>query len=247
MALDYSKLSDEELEAIANDDYSKLSDNTLRRLSRDPGAQTVPPSEPDINVLPQVASGVKAALPEVAGMAQQVRGLNAVKGATANIRDALKVGSMLSNMPMDEYMQKPITNTAKLANAYVAGHPYTQAVGNVARGAGKIGGALVRGALAPESAVLMPYQMAAYEQEKIRVNPDAPGLEYNPYAQTVRGEAATQSRAGAANQMRTVANMPYGNVSPQERAILDQDRQMKEAIRKKALERVMGPVAPGPM
>jgi hypothetical protein len=33
MAIDFSKLSDEELEAIANDDYSKLSEATLRMLS----------------------------------------------------------------------------------------------------------------------------------------------------------------------------------------------------------------------
>ena len=33
MAIDYSKLSDEELEAIANNDYSKLSDATLAMLS----------------------------------------------------------------------------------------------------------------------------------------------------------------------------------------------------------------------
>jgi hypothetical protein len=89
--------------------------------------------------------------------------------------------------------------------------------------------------------------MAAYEQEKIRANPNAPGLEYNPYAQTVRGQAATQGSAGAANQMRTVANMPYGNVNAQERARLDEDRRMRENIRKRAYERVMGPVAPGPM
>jgi hypothetical protein len=110
----------------------------------------------------------------------------------------------------------------------------------------KAGGRGVAGALtAPESAFLMPYNMAAYEQQKIRANPTAPGLEYNPYAQTVRGEAATQGRAGAANQMRAVANMPYGNVNPQERAILEEDRMMRNNIRKKAYEKVMGPVAPG--
>jgi hypothetical protein len=87
--------------------------------------------------------------------------------------------------------------------------------------------------------------MAAYEQAKIRANPNAPGLEYNPYAQTVRGEAATQNRAGAANQMRTVANMPFGNVNAQERAILEQDALMRQNIRRKAYEKVMGPVAPG--
>jgi len=39
MALDYSKLSDEELDAIARNDYSKLSDKTLRAISNDPAAR----------------------------------------------------------------------------------------------------------------------------------------------------------------------------------------------------------------
>jgi hypothetical protein len=98
---------------------------------------------------------------------------------------------------------------------------------------------------APESAFLLPYNMAAYEQAKIRANPTAPGLEYNPYAQTVRGETQRQSRAGEANRMRALANMPYGNVTPQERAMLEQDQQMRQAVRKKAFDKVMGPVAPG--
>jgi hypothetical protein len=105
--------------------------------------------------------------------------------------------------------------------------------------------ALIAGAMAPENLFTLPYNMAAYEQAKIRQNPNAPGLEFNPYAQTVRGEAATQARAGAANQMRTVANMPYGNVTPEERAMLDEDARIRSTIRKKALEKVMGPVAPG--
>ena len=105
--------------------------------------------------------------------------------------------------------------------------------------------ALAAGAMAPENLFTLPYNMAAYEQAKIRANPNAPGLEFNPYAQTVRGEAATQNRAGAANQMRTVANQPFGNVNAQERAVLEEDRRMRENIRKKAYQKVMGPVAPG--
>jgi hypothetical protein len=74
--------------------------------------------------------------------------------------------------------------------------------------------------------------MAAYEQEKIRQNPSAPGLETNPYAQTVRGEAVTQGQAGAMNARNAVANMPFGNVTPEERMILEQDqrdRQQRQA------------------
>jgi hypothetical protein len=160
-----------------------------------------------------------------------------------------KIAGQVTPSIAGEFLRTPITSAANLTSAYVAGHPYLGQMlntplkampGAVARG---IGSAIA----APESAFLMPYNMAAYEQEKIRANPNASGLQYNPYAQTVRGEAQTQNQAGAANQMRTVANQPYGNVNARERAILEQDRLMKESIRKKAYERVAGPIAPGQM
>lgn len=166
--------------------------------------------------------------------------------------DAVKLariaGQVTPNI-MGEFLSSPIKSTKELASAYAAGHPMAGQIANMPIKA--MPGALMRGlgaaVAAPESAFLMPYQMAAYEQAKIRQNPNAPGLEYNPYAQTVRGQAATQGRAGAANQMRTVANMPYGNVTPEERAMLDEDARIRSAVRRKALEKVMGPVAPGSM
>lgn len=243
MALDYSKLTDEELEAISNDDYSKLSDRTLRQLTRDPAAQQTPTAtQPEINLLPQAVSAATSAVPEAVNTARQVGAVGAAKTATANIRDAVKVGGMLSQMPMGEFMQSPVSNTAKTVGAYVAGHPYVQAAGNIAAGARNIGGALVTGAVAPESAFLMPYQMAAYEQDKIRQDPNAPGLEYNPYAQVQRGEYATQGAAGAANTRRAVMNMPYGNVTPAEKTLLDQDKQqrMRMMMQYEAAKRVLG-------
>ena len=150
------------------------------------------------------------------------------------VQQALPAGSLVQSMPTSRAMN----------------------IGELLKAGGRgIGSALV----APESAFTLPYNMAAYEQAKIRQNPTAPGLEYNPYAQTVRGEVGsqapstlvarqqvgTQNMAGAANQMRTVANMPYGNVNSQERAMLDEDARMKNAIRKKAFQKVMGPVVPG--
>lgn len=154
-----------------------------------------------------------------------------------------------------ETLRHPLYMGKELAKAYVQGHSiygpiaqelagqtFGQAAGTLGRGALGVAGQVVA---APEAAFMYPYNMAAYEQEKIRQNPTAPGLEYNPYAQTVRGEASTQGRAGAANQMRATANMPYGNVTPQERQMLDEDMKMRNAIRKKAFEKVMGPVAPG--
>lgn len=70
MALDYSKLTDDELDAIANDDYSRLSDKTLRQLSNDPSAKQAPVSEPSPDFTPQIArTAAQAALPvaETAG------------------------------------------------------------------------------------------------------------------------------------------------------------------------------------
>jgi hypothetical protein len=158
-----------------------------------------------------------------------------------------KIAGQLTPSIVGEFLSTPIQSAKNLTSAYIAGHPYAASALNTPFKAmpGMAARAVGSAIAAPESAFLMPYQMAAYEQEKIRANPNAPGLEYNPYAQTVRGQAATQGQAGAANQMRTVANMPYGNVSAQERAMLDEDARMRQNIRKKAYEKVMGPVVPG--
>lgn len=46
MALDYSKLSEEELKAIANGDYSRLSDATLQQLAAETQAPPTAPAQP---------------------------------------------------------------------------------------------------------------------------------------------------------------------------------------------------------
>ena len=74
---------------------------------------------------------------------------------------------------------------------------------NLVRGVGSaLGGAVT----APENALMLPYNMAAYEQAKIRANPTAPEYVNNPYAMQVRGQAPTQAAAGAINQRNAVAN-----------------------------------------
>ena len=47
MALDYSKLSEKELEAIANNDYSQLSDATLQQLVDEPAPAAPPEAAPE--------------------------------------------------------------------------------------------------------------------------------------------------------------------------------------------------------
>ena len=104
-----------------------------------------------------------------------------------------------------------------------------QGLKGMAGGAMNVGKTLAQGAMAPENLLTLPYNMAAYEQAKIRANPTAPGLESNPYAQTVRGEYATQGQAGAANARNALINQQYGGLTPQEQAILKQDRQRQQA------------------
>jgi len=244
MALDYSTLSTEELEAIANNDYSKLSESTLTAIAAEP--ETKKQATADISVVPQAVSvGARLTGP---GSDIAKTAYNVGKSVVGYPIDVAKNAAAWTPRSILEVVSHPQI----AAQQYLENHPLMKSnaslasVSKDALGYAKnIGGRVLTGIAAPESAVMMPYQMAAYEQEKIRSNPNAPGLEFNPYAQVVRGEAATQGRAGAANQMRTVANQPYGNVNAQERAILDEDRRRREMIRQRAYERVMGPVAPG--
>ena len=198
------------------------------------------------NMAPQAVSAAKqlgAMAPEAMNAARQ--GVQAVANMPIQqaVRGAVDVGSMMAGHPPYATMFKAATDTA-------TGTPVKEVIGNtvnaVRQGAGalgagarNIGGALLRGAVAPESAFLMPYQMAAYEQDKIRANPNAPGLESNPYAQVQRGEYATTRQAGAANQRSAVANQRYGGLTAQEQAILDKDR-LNMQMRVQAAKRVLG-------
>lgn len=200
------------------------------------------------------ATAALKAAPGAANFAERLPG-NIVKEAMSLGKVAKDIGTEGAKTLGKQFLETPVRTAADIAKAYAQGHATlggllspiagqtaTQAAGTIGRGAlGAIGSSIT----APENAFMMPYNMAAYEQEKIRANPTAPQYQNNPYAQTVRGEAATQGRAGSANQMKAVANMPFGGVTPQERAMLEEDMRMKTAIRKKAFEKVMGPVAPG--
>lgn len=67
--MDYSKLSDEELEAISNGDYSKLSDATLQAISNQPAARPVnapiaPTESPLTTFAAKAVNAVGFGLPE---------------------------------------------------------------------------------------------------------------------------------------------------------------------------------------
>lgn len=183
-----------------------------------------------------VTQNVAAQAPVVAaGAARELMG----GPATANAREMLTVAKNATSWTPNAIMEV-VSHPVETAKAFVAGHPWANTpVKNLAGTIGRnVGGALVQGAVAPESAFMLPYQMAAYEQEKIRQNPNAPGLERNPYAMSVRSQGGpapmTQGQAGAMNQRAAVANMPYGNVTAQERAILDADRVRREQVQAQA-------------
>lgn len=278
MALDYSKLSDDELDAIANDDYSRLSDATLRALANDPSAQQSPvPLGPQaVNVvggaIKELAPAITKPIADVAGTA-----FNMAKGSVQDLGSMAKIATQITPEAVVDYLQHPIRNTfgnyvnpatgqatqtPGLIKSYIQGHPWASKLGQssiaslsgdaleYARGLGgrlptmgQIGSGMVQGAIAPENLLAVPYQMAAYEQEKIRANPTAPEYQTNPYAQAYRGEFPTQGAAGAANRRNAIASQQYGGLTPEEQDILEQDR-IDRDIRKKAAQRVLGPVAP---
>jgi len=211
MAVDYSKLSDEELEAIASNDYSKLSDATLRAIANEPTGQQQPTAASQF-AAPQ-------ALPVAKQFAQNLMG----GPATANVRDAASIAKNIGSWTPNSMMEV-ISSPVQTAKAYVAGHPFANTpVSTLAKDVGK--NVLKAGAqsiTAPEGLMMLPYTMAGYEMEKIRANPTAPEYATNPYAQTVRGEYPTMGAAGVANRRQALSTMPYGNLSPQEQEIVRQ-------------------------
>ena len=194
------------------------------------------------------ATGVDSMLTQAAAMIPGAAKAYWEGPAKGMSRDAVSLADILSNVKnMDAAeIQKLASRPMDLAKAYVQGHPWYDAVKKPLSIPGRVAGGIGRGIMgavaAPESIAMMPYAMAGYEQEKIRANPTAPGLQYNPYAQTIRGEYPTQGAAAAANQRQALINMPYGNVTPEEKAILDKNKseQLQMAMRLKAARKVLG-------
>lgn len=190
-----------------------------------------PPPEPSVNAAVAAAGAVRPAA--------EAYWQGPAKGG---VRDAASMANILKQAT-PEALSELARNPMELAKAYVQGHPWYNAAKNIgsipARAVGFAGQTAGGMLTAPENLALAPYNLAAYEQEKIRANPQAPGLEYNPYAQQVRGEYPTQGAAAAANRQRAIAGQQYGGVTPEERAILDQDR-LNMAIRLKAAKKVLG-------
>ena len=183
---------------------------------------------------PSMATAVE---PYAAGVVREVGALASNLGQTtpAAWADAagqpLKFGKDAVQALAERYAGSNINTPIK---DIVTNFAKTQGPG-IARG---IGGSVLGAVTAPENLFSLPYGMAAYEQAKIRANPTAPGLETNPYAQSYRSQGGpaplTQGQAGAMNQRRAVANMPFGNVNAQEQAILAQDQARKQQVQAQA-------------
>lgn len=160
-------------------------------------------------------------------------------GAGALGAGAALAGKALVLDPIRQGISNMMSAGSAPTSASLASPAVRQGAGVMSGMARGVGGALASGPVAPATALMMPYQMAAYEQDKIRANPNAPGLEYNPYAQVQRGEYATQRSAGAANQRSAVRNQQYGGLTPEEQAILEKDR-LNMQMRMQAAKRVLG-------
>jgi hypothetical protein len=207
-------------------------------------------TEASVSVAPQVIAGAKGAIEPIGQVAKTAYNLG--KGS---VQDLYRLGDIALNKVtpagagnlLAEFASSPVQTSRALASAYLEGHPWAGKAANTTVGqalkqgagfAGRAGSAVAQGVMAPESLMALPYQAAAYEQEKIRANPAAPEYANNPYAMSYRSQGTanpiTQGQAGAMNQRNVVANMPYGNVNPQERAMLDQDRANKERVQAQA-------------
>lgn len=264
MALDYTKLSDDELEAIANDDYSKLSDQTLQALASEPGPEATGDQALMAQGAATMAGPAARSLPAVGSAAMiPVRG----------VQDVANIARNVSGVPFGTIYEEMIKHPLRTTKAWAQGHPTLgpvmqaggealtdlknqslrsaagQVPGQISRGMGALGRAALGAVTAPESIMALPYTATAYQMEKIRENPAAyPTV---PYAQVVRGEQPTIGAAGRANRQQAIYNTPSGYVpsaTEAENILASGDERMMriyggrdaltEMIRRKAAEKV---------
>jgi len=195
-----------QLEAPSTSGESYVTDPALLAQLTGPTV-TTPPADPTENF----AAQAMIAAPGI--VAQYVQ-----KSPTiVNAREAINMAENVATKVNPAGLQEIARNPLQTAKAFVNNLPLMNAVRNPVATAGAVargvGGVLTD----PLNIVTLPYNMAAYEQAKIRENPTAPGLENRPYAQAYRGEYPTQGAAAAANRRNAITNAPTGYVpSPDE-------------------------------
>lgn len=173
-------------------------------------------------------------------------GLSGIAGgdATANVRNLINVAKNATQWTPNSMMQV-IGHPINTAEAFIAQHPWANTpVKNIVGGVGKnIAGSVLEGAVEPTNMFTLPYNMAAYEQAKIRANPNAPQYQNNPYAMQQRGQAPTQAAAGAQNQQNVVKNYATpGNPVPGTPAFQELAKQYAPA--QQAVQQPQMPPAP---
>jgi hypothetical protein len=245
--------------AVDEKEYEQwLAQNNLKdplpKASQDDQVPTYTPSEVDPNLLNppgrDLPTALVSAAPYIAGAGVTGLGLkylrDIAKGRVAGpvAPAATSTGASTGTSTMLEKGGQALTDFVKQQGRFAptATTPaaVTGAPGQTALSASRVPVGATMGAV---SALAAPYMMAAYEQDKIRANPSAPGLESNPYAQMVRGEAATQGQAGAMNRRQAIAGQQYGGLTQEQQRMLEQDR-IDQQIRIEAFKRIR-PIAPG--
>jgi hypothetical protein len=189
------------------------------------------------NSLTTVEPSLTQPATNIAAAAAVKPAVNIAASQGADLLKLAKIAGEVTPSVIGQFLGSPIKYGKELMQAYAAGHPMAGQVANMplksmpGAAARAVGGAL----MAPENILTAPYQMAAYEQAKIRANPTAPEYATNPYAQMTRGEAATQGQAGAMNRRNALINQQYGGLTPEQQQMLQQDQMRQQEIQKKKI------------
>jgi hypothetical protein len=161
---------------------------------------TAPPANPVDNIATQAAIMAPAAVNQYIEKSPTI----------ANAREAVNMAENVATKVNPAGLQEMIKNPIQTAKAFVNNLPLMNAVRNPVATAGAVARGVGSVVADPMNAVTLPYNMAAYEQAKIRENPTAPEYATNPYAQAYRSEYATQGAAAAANRRNAIANAATG-------------------------------------
>lgn len=170
------------------------------------GGVSVPTLSPQAELFPKPGAGQAVMKPGfIPNVAQDAAHTAGILGKHATVGEALR------------YVGKEgLTKSAAELLGAIA-HPIADVT---AAGAAKgLASGVVQGLMAPENLMTLPYNMAAYEQAKIRANPNAPQYATNPYGMSIRSQGTanpmTQGQAGALNQQRAVQQFATaGNPAP---------------------------------
>ena len=179
MALDYSTLSDEELDAIAKEDYSRLSDATLQALSEDmAAAPPAPDAQPESSGGFSTADAVGAAGTAAAGAGLLYGASRAAKAAAPYVMPAYNAAApVLKKLPMDiarQYMARPITGAVADMAAVAHGLPPPTASQQALRAMGQGSKAVAQNMVSTAPAPISPQAMQTPAMQALAQPPKTP-------------------------------------------------------------------------